>query len=209
MPVKDPQRRRFLARERQRRYRARHHERVLLRNREALRSTRIADPQSFRQYAKNWEAKNGELRAAIEARRKIAYARDPQRRAHKVEYATQWAKANPARKRATEAKWRSENPERLTEITRAANKRYRERHPHVVQAIDTQRKRAKQATPLWGDKDLIRVVYKKSRALGFEVDHVVPLKHPLVCGLHVWHNLQALDRNLNRAKNNRAWPDMP
>jgi 5-methylcytosine-specific restriction endonuclease McrA len=42
-----------------------------------------------------------------------------------------------------------------------------------------------------------------------EVDHIVPLKSPLVCGLHVEHNLQVIPATQNRRKHNRVWPDMP
>lgn len=168
MPVKDPMRRRELARERQRRYRTRHRKPLV---------RKFRTPEE-----------------------RILYARMNAKR---------WQARNPERKREIEAAWRLKNPERAAQIAAAANKRYRERKPHVVRAIEAQRKRAKQAAPLWGEEGRIRVVYGKAREYGFEVDHIVPLNHPLVCGLHVWANLQLLDRNLNRAKRNKTWPDMP
>lgn len=41
------------------------------------------------------------------------------------------------------------------------------------------------------------------------VDHIVPLRHPLVCGLHCPANLRVAPLAENQAKGNRWWPDMP
>jgi hypothetical protein len=73
--------------------------------------------------------------------------------------------------------------------------------------------RAKKANlhsrPAWFQKEKIMYVYKKAREFGFDVDHVVPLVSPLVCGLHVWENLQLMDSTCNKQKGNKEWPDMP
>lgn len=87
-------------------------------------------------------------------------------------------------------------------------RRWRRRHPEVEAATRAGRE-AKYLAPAWGNKEMIRVVYAKAQQYGFEVDHIVPLKHDLVCGLHVWHNLQLLGQNLNRVKRNSTWPEMP
>lgn len=71
------------------------------------------------------------------------------------------------------------------------------------------------ATPLWADRTQIESVYEQAKKLEeqtgikYHVDHVVPLRSPLVCGLHVETNLQILTATENISKGNRVWPDMP
>ena len=87
---------------------------------------------------------------------------------------------------------------------------YQKNNKPAYAASCAKRKAAKLlATPFWSETEKIAVVYDKASTLGCEVDHVVPLQHPLVCGLHVWHNLQVLPTGPNRSKGNRYWPDMP
>lgn len=65
------------------------------------------------------------------------------------------------------------------------------------------------ATPLWSDSYRIDLVYEKAKGLGMHVDHIVPIQSRIVCGLHVWGNLQLLTGSENSKKGNRHWPDMP
>jgi 5-methylcytosine-specific restriction endonuclease McrA len=66
-----------------------------------------------------------------------------------------------------------------------------------------------QATPSWADLDGIEDVYLEAEYMQMEVDHIVPLQSNLVCGLHVWDNLQLLTKSENCQKKNHYWPDMP
>jgi hypothetical protein len=70
-------------------------------------------------------------------------------------------------------------------------------------------------TPPWADRDAILSFYQHAKELRaatgvyWTVDHIVPLKSPIVCGLHCEANLQILERAENTRKHNKWWPDMP
>lgn len=72
-----------------------------------------------------------------------------------------------------------------------------------------------QQMPPWANPNTIKEVYLAARLLTektgivYEVDHIIPLKHPLVSGLHVESNLWPVPRDVNAKKSNKYWPDMP
>lgn len=65
------------------------------------------------------------------------------------------------------------------------------------------------ATPPWANFKGIKAWYKLARKLGKEVDHIVPINHPYVCGLHCEANFQLLTPEQNLSKSNFQWPDSP
>ena len=71
--------------------------------------------------------------------------------------------------------------------------------------VNTRRKRLKQATPPWQDIMEIVPIYREAQAKGMEVDHIVPLNNPTVCGLHVPWNLQLLSHEDNMSKGNKFY----
>lgn len=73
----------------------------------------------------------------------------------------------------------------------------------------------KRASVPWTDPGLCRAFWAQSRAMTLatgvqhSVDHIVPLVHPLVCGLHVQNNLRVIPLAENIRKGNSSWPNMP
>lgn len=69
------------------------------------------------------------------------------------------------------------------------------------------------ATPRWVDRSALREIYESRDEItgrtGEEhhVDHIVPIRHPLVCGLHVPWNLQVIPANENIRKQNSLADD--
>ncbi len=60
--------------------------------------------------------------------------------------------------------------------------------------------RIKEATPSWVDFAELKEIYRNRE--NAEVDHIIPILHPDVCGLHVPWNLQYLSPLDNNRKNN-------
>lgn len=72
-----------------------------------------------------------------------------------------------------------------------------------------------QATPRWALREelddfyVIARLFRMYTGQPYHVDHIVPLRSKLVCGLHCESNLQLLLGDENIQKSNRYWPDMP
>jgi hypothetical protein len=73
------------------------------------------------------------------------------------------------------------------------------------------------ATPTWvsqEDRRKVTDIYAAAAMLQeltcspYDVDHIVPLQSDVVCGLHVWWNLQAIPQSLNAQKRNIFEPSL-
>ena len=60
--------------------------------------------------------------------------------------------------------------------------------------------------PLWADINKIAAIYKQAKKLDMTVDHIIPLNHSKVCGLHCESNLQIISLNDNQKKSNKFIP---
>ena len=101
----------------------------------------------------------------------------------------------------------SDNAKQLRRKAQAERyKRDPDKHIAIACANDS---RIRKARPKWQPSIEITNYYRIARLFGFEVDHIVPIKSDLVCGLHCLDNFQLLTREQNASKGNRFWPDMP
>jgi hypothetical protein len=145
----------------------------------------------------------------------------------------EWAKRNPEKERAWLKRKRDANPEVYKAIDIKKAKKWREANPEAALRGNAERiarwrlahpgreseqrfrRRATMKHRLaWADVDGMKTIYEIARiyrdaGIECEVDHIVPLKHPLVTGLHVLSNLALVPKHANRSKGNRTWPDMP
>lgn len=114
--------------------------------------------------------------------------------------------------------WRAKNSEWLREysiLNRGRNNKrardWRRANPDKAALAKVKRRAAEvNATPTWANLDEIKKIYAEAFMLdGVHVDHIVPLRSKLVCGLNVSCNLRIITAAENFAKGNRYWPDMP
>jgi hypothetical protein len=166
---------------------------------EKHREVRLQDSKDYRgknkeavsEVKKLWWSKN---RQEVLARWKETY---PQRQeAHREYNRTRAALISPQAV-ARAMQWRKDNP--------------------GMHAANTATRRSAKLRATLGERDAtaIKRIYAEAKrfssllGITLHVDHIVPLVSPDVCGLHVWANLQLLERGENSRKSNRIWPDQP
>ena len=126
------------------------------------------------------------------------------------QYTREYDAGNREKRRQAAREYRKQNPEAANQSTRS----YRKRNPGLMNAhCSARRARQFSATPAWVDHKALQQIYKKAKVVSattgipHHVDHIVPLKHEAVCGLHVPCNLQIIPAVENQRKKNNYAPD--
>jgi hypothetical protein len=168
-------------------YRAANPEKI----KETQAKSRAKNPEKIAETKKKYREANPEK---VRLARKLSYAKNKDIELAK---ASQYKAANKKVLAENAARWLKDNP--------YLNRFYR----------SERRAAEKQAKPKWHSRSEIREFYKQAveftelTGYPWHVDHIVPLKSDLVCGLH-WHgNMQVISGSDNQSKSNRYWPDMP
>jgi hypothetical protein len=134
------------------------------------------------------------------------------------EYARAWRRRNPEASSAASDRWRAKNPGKVAEASRkryaadpdkskAITQQWRKKNLGRSNYISSKRRAAiKNATPRWltaeQEKEM-QALYDRAAREGKQVDHMIPITHKRVCGLHVPWNLQVLTKSENCRKRNK------
>ena len=167
---------------------------------------RAKDPEKARAIGRQSKRANPEKVAATKRKYRL---NNPE----KVKLARKAAyEKNRERELLLAAKYKAENKDAITLKAKEWL-----RNNTVVNRLNRSERRAieRTARPAWHDKTKVRELHAEAVRLesttgnSWHVDHIVPLKSDLVCGLH-WHgNMQLLPASENQSKSNRHWPGMP
>lgn len=145
-----------------------------------------------KKHRKEWYQKNKDTE--IEKAKAYHYQSYADKRDHKIKKAIAWVKNNPEKYKI--------NAKRCYENTKSKRMAY----------AGMRRALKRNAVPSWFDsvKQSVDAIYAMRDwmnltmfGINYEVDHIIPLKNNLVCGLHVPTNLQVITRYDNRSKQNK------
>lgn len=159
--------------------------------------------EAVREADRRWREQNKQ-RCKDAARRKY----HENKTQHKIKVA-EWVARNPEKVRATKRKYYENNKEKVNASARVNSKKYPERRRQQVAKYRAQKA---SATPKWLNLDDISAIKECYRAASdfaylfgenVHVDHILPIKSPSVCGLHVPWNLRVVPALVNWSKNNR------
>lgn len=117
-----------------------------------------------------------------------------------------WRTKNPERHKENSRLWRLKN----IDAARSYDSLYAKENKDKCNAKNSKRRAILlKATPLWADFEKISQIYFESSKISQQtgiihhVDHIIPLKSKLVCGLHCEANLQIIKASENLKKHNK------
>lgn len=167
---------------------------------------RATNPESVKASSAKYAEKNADI---IADRKKDYRIRNYEKckLARKVAY-----EKNKVRELARSAEYKALHKAELSEKYSAKRKA----NPYLNRFYRSERRASERmAKPIWYRSEKVREMCMEASKLSsdsslkWHVDHIVPLKSDLVCGLH-WHgNMQVITSTENQSKSNRHWPDMP
>lgn len=154
-----------------------------------------------------WEEANPERVAAHKRR-----YREANREKVAAAYA-KWVAENLDKKDEGRQRWKERNREAYLASCSRAGRNWRQANPEKVTAKTAKRRAQLRAAAVeWADREAMEAFYREARRLTAEtgiehqVDHIDPLQHPLVCGLHNQFNLRVVTADANRRKHNQFSP---
>ena len=122
-------------------------------------------------------------------------------------YKAKWQSENSGKVDVSRNKYVENNPEK---VRIAKHSWYSENKSYYTERASVRNGYRAKAKPKWLnelDKLWIAEIYDLARRTNRQVDHIIPVRNKIVCGLHVPWNLQLLTKEENTRKSNRFYQD--
>ena len=169
--------------------------------------TKCSLEKDISQFHKDVRYSDGRTRAACKACRSLERkSRYSKNKSHERSLAKKYWSENKERMQA----WLREHYQNNKIRYKEYSKRFLSNNPGMGAFISSvRRSRKNQATPSWANLGAIKDIYKQREQISLEtniihhVDHIIPLKGELVCGLHVEYNLRIIPAVENLSKSNK------
>lgn len=172
---------------------------------------RDANEEQFKEIRKKWVENNPDNVKEMTKRYRETHP-EKTKEQDKI-YHLNYKLAHPEKHKAGAAKASDKHKAAYPEKVADAKRKWKLSHKGEVAHDAAMRRQAKRnAVASWADIDKIKELYVEARRLTEEtgishhVDHIIPIRHSLVCGLHVEHNLQIITAHENLTKSNKFVP---
>ncbi len=116
---------------------------------------------------------------------------------------TFWRMNSPEKQAIASKNWIENNPDKRKEVSSNYMKKNKAYYTAYSSLRNRKMTQAKIKSLTEFEELYIEEFYDLARRKGLEVDHIIPITHKIVCGLHVPQNLQMLTRSANAKKSNK------